>query len=144
MDKAVEAIWAAVEAKKSITIFADYDVDGATSAAQLIRWGRAIGCEFGLYVPDRVKEGYGPSIAAFKTLKAQGVDTVITVDCGAAAEAPLKAADGLGLDIIVIDHHQMGDDIPTVKDVGAARQACQTLKRFFRSPCWGRYVMSYL
>ena len=112
MDKAVEAIWAAVEAEKSITIFADYDVDGATSAAQLIRWGRAIGCEFGLYVPDRVKEGYGPSIAAFKALKEQGVDTVITVDCGAAAEAPLRAAEGLGLDIIVIDHHQMTEDIP--------------------------------
>ena len=112
MDKAVEAIWAAVEAKKSITVFADYDVDGATSAAQLIRWGRAVGCVFGLYVPDRVKEGYGPSVAAFKSLKEQGVDTVITVDCGAAAEAPLKAAEGLGLDIIVIDHHQMGHDTP--------------------------------
>jgi single-stranded-DNA-specific exonuclease len=112
MDAAVTAIWAAIDAGKAITIFADYDVDGASSAAQLIRWGRAIGQDFGLYVPDRVKEGYGPSIEAFKALKAGGVDTVITVDCGAAAEAPLRAAEGLGLDIIVIDHHQMTDQFP--------------------------------
>ena len=112
MDKAVSAIWAAIDADKHIAIFADYDVDGASSAAQLIRWGRAIGSEFGLYVPDRVKEGYGPSIAAFESLKSDGVDTIITVDCGAAAEGPLKAAQGLGLDIIVVDHHQMGADLP--------------------------------
>ncbi|MEP6341926.1 MAG: single-stranded-DNA-specific exonuclease RecJ [Maricaulaceae bacterium] len=112
MDKAVDEIWSAIDAKKSITVFADYDVDGATSAAQLIRWAGSIGADFGLYVPDRVKEGYGPSVEAFKTLKLEGVDTVITVDCGAAAEAPLKAAEGLGLDIIVIDHHQMSGTPP--------------------------------
>ena len=112
MDKAVDAIWAAIEAGKNITVFADYDVDGATSAAQLIRWAGSVGAEFGLYVPDRVKEGYGPSVEAFEALKAEGVDTVITVDCGAAAEAPLKAAEGLDLDIVVIDHHQMSGSPP--------------------------------
>lgn len=112
MDTAVAAIWAAIDAGRSITIFADYDVDGASSAAQLIRWGRTIGQDFGLYVPDRVKEGYGPSLAAFEALKANGVDVVITVDCGAAAEAPLKAAEGFGLDIIVVDHHQMSEAFP--------------------------------
>lgn len=112
MDSAVEAIWAAIEAKKNITVFADYDVDGATSAAQLIRWARAIGHDFGLYVPDRVKEGYGPSLAAFKELKSSGVDLVITVDCGAAAESPLRGAESFGLDIVVIDHHQMSEDVP--------------------------------
>ncbi len=112
MDAAVEVIWAAIAAKKNITVFADYDVDGATSAAQLIRWARAIGHDFGLYVPDRVKEGYGPSLAAFKDLKSSGVDLVITVDCGAAAEAPLRGAESFGLDIVVIDHHQMSGDCP--------------------------------
>ena len=112
MDKAVDAIWSAIESGKKITIFADYDVDGATSAAQLIRWAGSVGVEFGLYVPDRVKEGYGPSVEAFKVLKGEGVDTVITVDCGAAAEAPLKAAEGLDLDIVVIDHHQMSGAPP--------------------------------
>lgn len=112
MDKAVSAIIDAVEAKKNIAIFADYDVDGATSAAQLIRWGRALGQEFGLYVPDRIREGYGPSEQAFETLKAQGAELVITVDCGAAAYSALESAQELGLDIVVIDHHLMDDRFP--------------------------------
>jgi len=77
-------------------------VDGGTSAAQLIRWGRALGAEIGLYVPDRVKEGYGPTIEAFE----------ITVDCGAAAQSALEAAVGLSLPIIVIDHHLMHGALP--------------------------------
>ena len=112
MDKAVKVILDAIEAKKNISIFADYDVDGATSAAQLIRWGRALGQEFGLYVPDRVREGYGPSEQAFEILKDRGADLVITVDCGAAAYSALEAAQGLGLDIVVIDHHLMDDRMP--------------------------------
>lgn len=112
MDKAVELILEAVVAKKSIVVFADYDVDGATSAAQLIRWARAIGTELGLYVPDRVAEGYGPSIEAFKTLKAKGADLVITVDCGAAATDALKAAVDIDLPIIVVDHHLMETQMP--------------------------------
>ncbi len=112
MDKAAVRIIDAVEAGEAITVFADYDVDGATSAAQLIRWGRALGSKFGLYVPDRIKEGYGPTVAAFETLKAKGTDLVITVDCGASADAALKAARGLELPIIVIDHHMMGGDMP--------------------------------
>ncbi len=112
MDKAASLILDAVQARKKITVFADYDVDGGTSAAQLIRWGRALGAEFGLYVPDRIKEGYGPSVEAFKTLKANGTDLVITVDCGAAAHAPLHEAVDLDLPIIVVDHHLMEGDMP--------------------------------
>lgn len=107
MDKAVSLIVDAVERKDNITIFADYDVDGGTSAAQLIRWGRAFGAEFGLYVPDRVKEGYGPSGDAFRYLKAEGADLVITVDCGAAANEALETAAEIDLPVIVIDHHLM-------------------------------------
>ena len=113
MDKAASAIVDAVQDKKKITVFADYDVDGATSAAQLIRWGRHFGAEFGLYVPDRVEEGYGPNIEAFRQLKQDGNDLVITVDCGAAAHEPLREAAELDLPIIVIDHHLMqGEDMP--------------------------------
>ncbi len=112
MDKAVSLILQAVAQRKSITIFADYDVDGGTSAAQLIRWGRAFDREFGLYVPDRVKEGYGPSGAAFRTLKSSGADLVITVDCGAAAHEALIEASDIDLDVIVIDHHLMNGDHP--------------------------------
>jgi len=112
MDKAAARIVDAVEAGEAITVFADYDVDGATSAAQLIRWGRALGTKFGLYVPDRIKEGYGPSASAFEGLKKSGADLVITVDCGASAEDALTAAANIDLPVIVIDHHMMSGEMP--------------------------------
>ena len=111
-DKASRLILDHIADGKKITLFSDYDVDGGTSAAQLIRWGRALGYQFGLYVPDRVKEGYGPSEAAFDQLKASGVDLVVTLDCGAAAHAALEHADKIGLPIIVIDHHLMDHTPP--------------------------------
>lgn len=112
MNKAAALIMDAVQAKQKITVFADYDVDGGTSAAQLIKWGRGFGVEIGLYVPDRVKEGYGPSVEAFKQLKSEGNDLVVTVDCGAAAQTALEAAKDLGLPIVVIDHHLMHGSLP--------------------------------
>jgi len=111
-DKAAGLILDYIAAGKRITLFSDYDVDGGTSAAQLIRWGRAIGYEFGLYVPDRVKEGYGPSEAAFDQLKGEPVDLVVTLDCGAAAYGALEHADKIGLPVIVIDHHLMDHTPP--------------------------------
>src|SRR6478736_5323925 len=96
-------------------VFADYDVDGASSAAQLVRWFRALGQELAIYVPDRVTEGYGPSPAAFRRLKDQGAELVITVDCGAAAHDALACAAEIGLEVVVIDHHLMrGEEIPKV------------------------------
>ena len=113
MDVATELIAKAILEEKTVAVLADYDVDGATSAAQLIRYFRYFGRDLVLYVPDRLKEGYGPSPEAFESLKAQGVDLVITVDCGAAAEAALRRASEIDLDIIVVDHHLMGEDIPS-------------------------------
>ena len=107
MDKAASLILDALIAGKSVTVFADYDVDGGSSAAQLIRWAREMGYTMGLYVPDRVTEGYGPSAKALLALKDEGVDLVVTVDCGAAAYSALEAADEAGLPVIVVDHHQM-------------------------------------
>ncbi len=112
MDKAAGLILDAVAAKRKISIFADYDVDGATSSAMLRRWFRAMSLEAGLYVPDRIREGYGPTIAAFKTLHEQGNELVITVDCGAVSAEPLIAADKMGLPVIVLDHHLMPPDAP--------------------------------
>ena len=112
MDKAANLILDAVTQAQKITVFADYDVDGGTSAAQLIRWGRAMGQEFSLYVPDRIKEGYGPSVTAFENIKADGTQLVITVDCGAAAHAALEQAVNIGLKVVVIDHHMMVGDLP--------------------------------
>jgi single-stranded-DNA-specific exonuclease len=112
MDAAAGAILDAFEARASIHVFADYDVDGASSAALLVRWFRAMGADLPIYVPDRVTEGYGPSARAFDTLKASGADLVITVDCGAAANEAVAHAANVGLKVVVIDHHMMREEPP--------------------------------
>lgn len=117
MDKAVTAMMDALAAQANIWIFADYDVDGATSAAQLVRWFRVMGSDLNVYVPDRVTEGYGPSNVAFDRLKAMGADLVITVDCGAMAHKALDYAASIGLEVVVIDHHLMREDPPKCRAV---------------------------
>ncbi|MEA1943392.1 MAG: single-stranded-DNA-specific exonuclease RecJ [Pseudomonadota bacterium] len=112
MDKAAGLIWDALEAGRRIAVFADYDVDGATSAAQLVRWLRHAGHEADIYIPDRIEEGYGPTARAFESLRERGAELVITLDCGAAAHDALRHGAGIGLDIIVVDHHLMDDDFP--------------------------------
>jgi single-stranded-DNA-specific exonuclease len=115
MDRAAAVLVDALERRRPVVVFADYDVDGASSAAQLVRWFRALGHEIAIYVPDRVAEGYGPSPAAFRRLKAEGAELVITVDCGAAAHDALACAVEIGLEVVVIDHHLMRDDeVPRV------------------------------
>ncbi|WP_420477632.1 single-stranded-DNA-specific exonuclease RecJ [Brevundimonas sp. FT23028] len=113
MDAAATAILDALQAGSSIHVFADYDVDGASSAALLVRWFRAMGAELPIYVPDRITEGYGPSAKAFDTLKASGADLVVTVDCGAAANEAVAHAAAIGLKVVVIDHHMMREQPPT-------------------------------
>jgi single-stranded-DNA-specific exonuclease len=107
MDLAASILVDAVVSGRPSAVFADYDVDGASSAAQIVRWFRAMGQDLPIYVPDRILEGYGPSPAAFRRLKAQGAELVITVDCGAAAHDALIEAAAIGLDVVVIDHHLM-------------------------------------
>ncbi|MFA4951409.1 single-stranded-DNA-specific exonuclease RecJ [Brevundimonas sp.] len=112
MDVAARTIVEALQAGQSIHVFADYDVDGASSAALLVRWFRALGTDLPIYVPDRLTEGYGPSAKAFDTLKASGADLVITVDCGAAANEAVAHAAAIGLKVVVIDHHMMREHPP--------------------------------
>jgi single-stranded-DNA-specific exonuclease len=112
MDKAADAIVSAVQAGERVHVFADYDVDGASSAALLVRWFRAVGSDLPIYVPDRLTEGYGPSASAFDRLKASGADLVITVDCGAAANEAIAHACAIGLKVVVIDHHMMREEPP--------------------------------
>lgn len=112
MDAAAEAIVAAIQTGENIHVFADYDVDGASSAALLVRWFRALGADLPIYVPDRLTEGYGPSPLAFDRLKASGADLVITVDCGAAANEAIAHACAVGLKVVVIDHHMMREEPP--------------------------------
>jgi single-stranded-DNA-specific exonuclease len=115
MDRAASVLLDALERRRPMVVFADYDVDGASSAAQLVRWFRAMGHELPIYVPDRIVEGYGPSPAIFRHLKEQGAELVVTVDCGAAAHDALACAAEIGLEVVVIDHHLMrGEEIPAV------------------------------
>ena len=126
MDRAAVLIVDAVAAGRRCVVFADYDVDGATSGALLVRWFRAMGAELGAYVPDRLTEGYGPSAAAFARLQAEGAELVITVDCGAAAHEALQAAAASGLPVVVIDHHLMrpGEAPPAAALVNPNHPGC--------------------
>jgi len=112
MDKAAARLADAVEKQEAVTIFGDYDVDGATSAAVLVLLLRRLGLEAGTYIPDRLMEGYGPSGDALVALKQSGAELVVTVDCGAQAFAALEAATEAGLDVIVCDHHQCAVELP--------------------------------
>ena len=112
MDAAADAILDAFQASARVHVFADYDVDGAASAALLVRWFRAMGADLPIYVPDRLTEGYGPSARAFDSLKAVGADLVVTVDCGAAANEALAHAAAIDLKVVVIDHHLMRSEPP--------------------------------
>ncbi|MCL6684711.1 single-stranded-DNA-specific exonuclease RecJ [Sphingomonas alba] len=112
MDKAAERLADAVEKQEAVTIFGDYDVDGATSSALLVLLLRRLGLEAGTYIPDRLMEGYGPSGDALVRLKQSGADLVVTVDCGAQAFAALEAAADASLDVIICDHHQCAAELP--------------------------------
>src|SRR5580704_12092892 len=105
MMPAVERLVCAVRGRERIVVFGDYDVDGATSAALLLRFFAAVGGDASVYVPDRLREGYGPNAPALLRLKAEGAAIVVTVDCGATARDALAEAAAAGLDVIVVDHH---------------------------------------
>lgn len=112
MDAVVERLVKAVVGQESIAVYGDYDVDGATSSALLLRFFRTIGVRARLYVPDRLSEGYGPNAAAMRHLAGEGVRLVVCVDCGATSHEPLAAAKEAGLDVIVLDHHATEPQLP--------------------------------
>jgi single-stranded-DNA-specific exonuclease len=102
----------AVERSEGIAIFGDYDVDGATSTALLARFLRHAGIESLIHIPDRIFEGYGPNSEAIRMLAGRGATLLVTVDCGTTSLEPLAEARRLGLDVVVIDHHQAGAELP--------------------------------
>ena len=112
MKAGAERLTAAIIAGEKVAIFGDYDVDGATSSALLTLYLRQVGIEPIVYIPDRMKEGYGPNKEAFDTLKAQDASLVITVDCGTLAFEPLEHAREIGLEVMVVDHHQAEAKLP--------------------------------
>ncbi len=109
MEKAAERFLAALQADERIAVFADYDVDGAASAALIITWLRERGREATLYVPDRIDEGYGPNPPAMRKL-AREHGLIICVDSGTLSHEAIAAADGA--DVIVLDHHLGGETLP--------------------------------
>ena len=112
MDTAADRIAQAVLSGEKITIYGDYDVDGATSSALLIRLLRDLGVDAGYYIPDRLLEGYGPSGEALVKLGEEGSSLIVTVDCGAMAHEALGMAHDAGIDVIVVDHHKCSPDLP--------------------------------
>ena len=112
MDTAAERLAHSVITGERVTIYGDYDVDGATSAALLVDLLRQLGLDAGYYIPDRLLEGYGPSGEALVRLGETGSTLVVTVDCGAMAHEALGMARDAGVDVIVVDHHKCSPDLP--------------------------------
>jgi single-stranded-DNA-specific exonuclease len=112
MGAAAERVADAVQDGEPIAVLADYDVDGATSAALLRRFLQALGSDCRIYIPDRIEEGYGPNPGAFDTLAEEGYPFVLTLDCGTTAYAALEHAAAEGQEIVVIDHHTAEPQLP--------------------------------
>ncbi|HEX7742796.1 MAG TPA: single-stranded-DNA-specific exonuclease RecJ [Sphingobium sp.] len=112
MDAAAERLADAVQKGEHVCIFGDYDVDGATSAALLIRLLRDLGLAARPYIPDRLMEGYGPSGEALVRLAGEGATLIVTVDCGAQAFEALAMAKQAGVDVVVVDHHKCAAALP--------------------------------
>lgn len=110
MDKAVERLVQAIKNQEKILVWGDYDVDGATSSALLYRFFKALDHTIAIYIPDRIKEGYGPNIHGIEKFKAQGYTVMITVDCGTTSFEALEVA--LGMDVIILDHHGAEAKLP--------------------------------
>ncbi|MEL6487070.1 MAG: single-stranded-DNA-specific exonuclease RecJ, partial [Pseudomonadota bacterium] len=110
--EAAQRLALAVESGETVTIYGDYDVDGATSAALLIDLLRALGLNAGYYIPDRLLEGYGPTGEALVQLGKEGSSLIVTVDCGAMAHEALSMARDAGVDVIVVDHHKCAAELP--------------------------------
>ena len=112
MDKATARLTHAITQGERIAVFGDYDVDGATSTALLHHYLGQLGVPIMPYIPDRMKEGYGPTIAAFDALIAQGAQLIVTVDCGTLAYEPIAHAQARGVDVVVLDHHLSSGALP--------------------------------
>jgi single-stranded-DNA-specific exonuclease len=121
MEQAALRLADAMTRGEQIAIFGDYDVDGATASALLARFLRIGGSEPIVHIPDRIFEGYGPNVEAIRALAERGAKLLVTVDCGTASIEPLAEARRLGLDVIVIDHHQADERLPDAIVVNANR-----------------------
>lgn len=114
MDAAAERLARAAATGERVAIFGDYDVDGACSAALLAGFLEEAGARPRIHIPDRLIEGYGPNSEAIRMLAGEGATLLVTVDCGTTSHEPLAEARRLGLDVVVLDHHQAPEQLPEV------------------------------
>lgn len=117
MRDAAAELTASILAGRKFALFADFDVDGATSTAILVRFFRYLGIDMPFHIPDRLSEGYGPNIPALKKLQEQGAEIVILADCGTTAFDVVEQARGMGLDIVILDHHEAEDKLPIANHI---------------------------
>ncbi|PSC03173.1 single-stranded-DNA-specific exonuclease RecJ [Alsobacter soli] len=117
MDAAAARLADAVERGETVAIFGDYDVDGASSSALLGSYLEACGLRTIIHIPDRLIEGYGPNVEAIRKLAGAGAKLLVTVDCGTTSHEPLAEAARLGLDAVVIDHHQAPEVLPSARAI---------------------------
>jgi len=112
MQNAVDRTYKSILKNELIGIFGDYDVDGATSTALLVKYFLSINCKIKTYIPNRHSEGYGPSNSGFKSLIDNSAKIIITVDCGTLSFEPINFAQNSNVDVIVLDHHQSDTKLP--------------------------------
>jgi single-stranded-DNA-specific exonuclease len=124
MDRAVAAVDAALARGARIRIYGDYDVDGVCATALLVRALKGLGGKVDSYIPHRIDEGYGVNEEAVRQARAEGVDLLITVDCGSTAVAPIALARELGMEVVVTDHHRPGDELPEAPVLNPCRDDC--------------------
>lgn len=117
MEAAAARLARAVRTGEAVAIFGDYDVDGACSSALLAEFLGAAGARPRIHIPDRLIEGYGPNAEAIRMLAGEGATLLVTVDCGTTSHEPLAEATRLGLDVVVLDHHQAPERLPEVAAV---------------------------
>ncbi|SFL58064.1 single-stranded-DNA-specific exonuclease [Bradyrhizobium sp. NFR13] len=117
MEAAAKRLADAAQRREKVAIFGDYDVDGATSSALLAWHLRHCGLDPQIHIPDRIFEGYGPNVDAIRMLAGKGATLLVTVDCGTTSFEPLAEAKKLGMSVVVIDHHQTGEELPDVDAV---------------------------
>ncbi|NVD41334.1 single-stranded-DNA-specific exonuclease RecJ [Ensifer sp. HO-A22] len=110
--KAAERLSLAISRREKVVVFGDYDVDGAASSALMARFLAHFGLEVEIYIPDRIFEGYGPNPQAIEQLIDNGAKLIVTVDCGSTSHESLAVAAKRGIDVVVIDHHQVGATLP--------------------------------
>ncbi len=112
MEKAVERVLAAIERHERITIYGDYDVDGTTATTLLYLGLKRVGADIGFYIPHRMIDGYGLSLASLDQIKADGTKLIISVDCGVNALEEIAAINAMGMEIVITDHHNPKEELP--------------------------------